>query len=178
MRQCIVGEEFQVGDGARCYNHAGERGRIRMGRGVVVDGILECYTHGALAIGDYTFVGRSRIYCTSRIDIGMGVLISDNVCIMDSDLHSVDADARFGEAVAWAQGRFPDVYTGIPNAPVTVGDHAWIGFGACILKGVTIGRAAVVGAGAVVTRDVPDGCVVAGNPARVIRSATAMEWAI
>jgi len=174
---CIVAEGFQVGDGARCYNHSGERQRIRIGRGVVVDGILECYSRGALSIGDYTFVGRSRIYCTAGITIGTGVLISDNVCIMDSDLHSVDADARLGEAIAWARGRFPDVYTGIPNAPVTVGDHAWIGFGACILKGVTIGRAGVVGAGAVVTHDVPEGCVVAGNPARVIRGVTAMEWA-
>jgi len=176
-RRSVVGEGFNVGDGARCLNHSGEPSRIRIGRGVVVDGTLECYARGALTIGDYTFVGRSRVYCASRIDIGAGVLISDNVCIMDSDLHSLDADARLGEAIAWARGQFPDVYTGIPNAPVTVADHAWIGFGACILKGVTIGRGSVVGAGAVVTRDVPEGCVVAGNPARVVRAATVMEWA-
>lgn len=175
--QCVLGEGVQVGDGARCYNHSGERQRIRIGKGVVVDGILECYANGALSIGDYSFVGRSRVYCAARVDIGTGVLISDNACIMDSDLHSLDADARLGAAVDWARGRFPDVYTGIPNAPVTLGDHAWIGFGACILKGVTIGRGSVVGAGAVVTRDVPDGCVVAGNPACVLRGAPAMEVA-
>lgn len=177
FRRCTVGEGFAVGDGARCFNHAGDPERIRIGRGVTVDGILECYARGEMTIGDHSFVGRGRIYCASRVAIGTGVLISDNVCIMDSDLHPMDADARLDEAIAWARGRFPDVYTGIPSAPVTVGDHAWIGFGACVLKGVTIGRGGVVGAGAVVTRDVPEGCVVAGNPARVIRAATAVECA-
>ena len=48
-------------------------------------------------------------------------------------------------------------------------DDAWIGFNSIILKGVTVGRGAVVGAGSVVTNDVPDHTVVAGNPARVIK---------
>jgi len=57
------------------------------------------------------------------------------------------------------------------GAPIVIEDSAWIGAGAIILAGVTIGRNAVVGAGSVVTKDVPAGAVVAGNPARVIKSA-------
>jgi maltose O-acetyltransferase len=53
--------------------------------------------------------------------------------------------------------------------PIVIGDEAWLGGGAIVLPGVTIGRRAVVGAGAVVTRDVPPDTIVAGNPARVIR---------
>lgn len=53
--------------------------------------------------------------------------------------------------------------------PVTIKDDVWIGYGAIILPGVTIGKEAVVGAGAVVTTDVPDGACVAGNPAKVIK---------
>jgi len=52
---------------------------------------------------------------------------------------------------------------------VRVGHNVWIGYGACILRGVTVGDNAIVGTGAVVTRDVPANAVVAGVPARVIR---------
>ena len=54
--------------------------------------------------------------------------------------------------------------------PITVGDHAWIGAGAIILPGVTIGAGAVVAAGSIVTRDVEPRTVVAGNPARFLRN--------
>jgi acetyltransferase-like isoleucine patch superfamily enzyme len=54
--------------------------------------------------------------------------------------------------------------------PVMIGDDVWIGRHATILKGVTIGDRSIVGAGAVVTRSVPPDVVVAGNPARVVRS--------
>jgi maltose O-acetyltransferase len=56
------------------------------------------------------------------------------------------------------------------GGPVSIGDHAWIGFRAIVLPGVTIGEGAVVGAGAVVSRDVPPFMIVAGNPARPIGS--------
>ena len=51
-----------------------------------------------------------------------------------------------------------------------VGDDVWIGAGAIVVSGVTVGSGSVIGAGAVVTRDVPPGVVVAGNPARVLRA--------
>jgi maltose O-acetyltransferase len=56
------------------------------------------------------------------------------------------------------------------GAPVTIGDDVWVGAGALILPGVTIGARAVIGAGSVVTRDVPEGVVAAGNPCRVLRA--------
>ena len=53
--------------------------------------------------------------------------------------------------------------------PVTIGNNVWICTGAMILPGVTIGDGSVIGAGSVVTKDVPSGCLAAGNPCRVIR---------
>lgn len=53
--------------------------------------------------------------------------------------------------------------------PITIEDNVWIGGGAILLPGVTIGKGSVVGAGSVVTRDVPQYCVAVGNPCRVIR---------
>jgi acetyltransferase-like isoleucine patch superfamily enzyme len=58
---------------------------------------------------------------------------------------------------------------GISTRPVVIGDDVWIGANAVILPGVTIGRHVVVAAGAVVTQDVPDSCVVAGIPAKVVK---------
>ena len=54
--------------------------------------------------------------------------------------------------------------------PIVIGDNVWLGGGAIVLPGVTIGETTVVGAGAVVTRDLPANVVAVGNPARVIRS--------
>jgi acetyltransferase-like isoleucine patch superfamily enzyme len=54
-------------------------------------------------------------------------------------------------------------------APVTFKDHAWVGRGSHILKGVTVGRGAVVAAGSVVAVDVPDGAVAMGSPARILK---------
>lgn len=61
------------------------------------------------------------------------------------------------------------------DAPVCINDDAWIGAGATVMRGVSIGRGAVVAASAVVTRDVPEFCIVAGNPARKVRDLTPEE---
>lgn len=96
------------------------------------------------------------VYILGRcgIDIGDDVVLSANCMIIDGTLatRSLDSGAR-----------------NYVDKPVRIEDGAWIGAGAIILPGVTIGIQSIVGAGSVVTRDVPDGCVVAGNPARVIK---------
>lgn len=93
----------------------------------------------------------------ATITIGDDVLIGPKVGIYTSN-HSYD----LGERVAGA----------CLARPVTIGDGVWIAGGATILPGVSIGAGSIVGAGAVVTRDVPPGVIVAGNPARVIREIT------
>ena len=61
------------------------------------------------------------------------------------------------------------------KGPIIIGNEAWIGTAAIILCGVTIGEGAVVAAGAVVTRDVPAGAIVAGNPARLVKYRNELE---
>lgn len=58
------------------------------------------------------------------------------------------------------------------GAPITIGDNVWIGGSACVLPGVTIGNNVVIGAGSVVTKDIPDNVIAAGNPCKVIRQIT------
>ena len=127
---------------------------------ILYEGVGVRVTEGAkLSIGDHTYINRSAsIDCTQEITIGDYCAISDNVQILDSDFHPITYNGK----------------TSTMSKPVHIGNHVWIGRSVIILKGVTIGDGAIVGAGSVVTRDVPAGCLVAGNPARVIKEN--VEW--
>ena len=106
---------------------------------------------GPIRIGDRVFVNCGTVLISVRgITVGDDVALANEVYVMDSNSHGVE-------------GR-PHV-----EAPVTIGDGTWVGARAMILPGVTIGKRVVVAAGSVVTRDVPDDVLVAGNPARVVR---------
>jgi acetyltransferase-like isoleucine patch superfamily enzyme len=90
------------------------------------------------------------ITCLERIRIGAGTTIANNVVIVDHD-HDYAHNGRFMKC-----------------APVDIGRNVWIGANAVILKGVTIGDHAIVAAGAVVTKNVPEGAIVGGVPAKEI----------
>lgn len=122
----------------------------------------------AITIGRRTHIGGATLLdAADSISIGDDVLISFQALISDNDSHSLDFEARARDATEWRQGRKD--WTGVPCAPVTIRDRAWIGARAVILKGVEVGEGGVVAAGSVVTRNVPPYTLVAGNPARVVR---------
>ena len=99
--------------------------------------------------------------------MGDDVIISWGVTIVDHDSHALHWSLRKHDVSAWSRGEKD--WTSVSISPVIIGSKVWIGFGASILKGVTIGEGSVVGAQSVVTRNVPPFSIVAGNPARVIR---------
>jgi galactoside O-acetyltransferase len=119
-------------------------------------------------VGDRTFIGASSIVCAKQVTIGSDVLISWGCTILDHDSHSTAWCERRGDVIEWMAGRKD--WTHVTASPVVIRDRAWIGFNAIVLRGVVVGEGAVVAAGSVVTRDVPDYSVVAGNPARVVRA--------
>ena len=123
---------------------------------------------GKITVGNNSYIGKSHLVCHSEITIGDDVVISWGVTIVDHDSHSTKWSERAHDIADWHQGR--KNWTHVSIAPVTIGNKVWIGFNAIVLKGVTIGDGAVVGAGAVVTKDVPPYTIVAGNPARIIRT--------
>jgi acetyltransferase-like isoleucine patch superfamily enzyme len=111
-----------------------------------------------LTIGTLTSIWYGTVVSArSEISIGAHCAISWNCTILDEDMH---------EIIELPSSDRP------PRGPcaVRIEDHVWIGAGAIVLKGVTIGQNAIVAAGAVVTRDVPPATLVAGSPARVVRS--------
>lgn len=106
---------------------------------------------GRLILGSGYINYGANIGCFNQITIGENVAISENVTIRDSDNHQMN---------------YPGYQT---SQPITIGNNVWIGMNATILKGVTIGSGAVIAAGAVVTKDVPEGCLAGGVPARVLK---------
>ncbi len=93
-----------------------------------------------------------RISCASDIFIGDNCMLANQAYVTDSDWH----------------GHYNRIIPGTPS-PVRLEDNVWIGDGAIVCKGVTIGKNSIVGAGAVVAGDVPPNTVSAGNPARVVK---------
>jgi acetyltransferase-like isoleucine patch superfamily enzyme len=127
---------------------------------------------GRVDVGDGTLLVGAVFMCAERIEIGARVVVSYQVTIADSDFHPVDRATRRDDAIANAPGAPPHSRPRIESRPVVIEDDVWIGIGAIVLKGVRVGRGARVGAGAVVTRDVPAGATLAGNPARIVEAAT------
>jgi len=117
-----------------------------------------------LVIGDGTFIGHQCGFNIMRsVRIGKHCLLAGGVRVLDMDGHPTNAqDRRAGLPTPPDGGR-----------PVVIGDDVWIGTGAVILKGASIGDRSIVAAESVVTRPVPADVVVAGNPARVVKSLIA-----
>ena len=115
-------------------------------------------TGSVLIIGDNVGISGSTICASKSVKIGNNVLIGSGCLITDTDAHPIN----------WRDRRSGELST-ILRAPVVIGDDVFIGARSIILKGVTIGSRSVIGAGSVVCKDVPADCIVAGNPAKVIK---------
>lgn len=116
-------------------------------------------------IGDDVFINTNFTLVNSgKISIGHRVMIAPNVSLFSIN-HALDPELRKTYINAQGEREVIDY-----PAPITIGDDVWIGGHAVVLAGVTIGAGSVVAAGAIVSKDVPPGVLVAGNPAKVIRA--------
>lgn len=145
---------------------------IRLGKGMTCGRgcRFEAYPQGVggkvLTIGSNVQINDYvHITASSRVQIGDNVLMASRIYISDVQ-HGNYSDPdpeKQSQPETIAKDRK------LSSKPVTIEDNAWIGEGVCILPGVTVGRCSIVGANSVVTKDVPPSCIVAGNPARIIK---------
>jgi acetyltransferase-like isoleucine patch superfamily enzyme len=115
---------------------------------------------GTLTIGNHVGISGTAIVCWNKITIEDNVKIGGGVVIYDTDFHSLDYRERTA---------IPEKFTNVKTNPVLIKKNAFIGAHTTILKGVTIGNNSIIGAGSVVTRNIPDNEIWAGNPARFVR---------
>jgi acetyltransferase-like isoleucine patch superfamily enzyme len=160
-RCASVGENFSAEMVPYILGHA----EIIIGNNVTISGKLNVITgrfsdNPQLIIGDNVFIGHNTLFSVNkRIEIKANASIAGDCRISDSDGHPSD----------WERRAAKDTLTEEEMKPITIGEHAWIGARAQILKGVTIGDRAIIGAGSVVISDVPDETMAMGSPARKIR---------
>ena len=148
--------------GSNCRSAA--QGEVDFGRFVWIgDGTkIRCH-EGVVEIGAKTVMGQEcTISAYQRVRIGEQCVIADRAMFIDFDHGVVEVER-------------PIRLQGIYKRDVEVGSNVWIGYGACILRGVRVGDNSIVGTNSVVTKDVPANAVVAGIPARVIRMREAPE---
>jgi acetyltransferase-like isoleucine patch superfamily enzyme len=147
---CFVGPSVQL--------EIGRNARLVLGRWSWIGHGCKIRIHeGDVQIGAKTVMGQEcTISAYQRVAIGRECVIADRVMLIDFDHGVVEVER-------------PIRLQGIYKRDVQVGHNCWIGYGACILRGVTIGDNSIVGTSAVVTKSLPENAVAAGVPARVIR---------
>jgi acetyltransferase-like isoleucine patch superfamily enzyme len=124
----------------------------------------QCVSDPVVRIGDRCLIGRgSGIVGHLSIEIGDDVWTGHHVYITDQNHGYEDPDVPISRQV-------------MPERPVSIGDGSWLGHGTIVLPGARIGRHVVVAAGSVVTGELPDRCVAAGVPARVLRRYVDGRW--
>jgi len=138
--------------------------RIELGRWSWIGHGCKIRCHeGAVSIGAKSVLGQEcTISAYQHVSIGRECVIADRVMLIDFDHGMVEVER-------------PIRLQGIYKRDVRVGNNVWIGYGACILRGVSVGDNAVVGTNAVVTKPIPENAVVGGVPARLIRMRKAPE---
>jgi len=147
---CFIcsGVTFEIGPNAKVvlgrWSWLGDGCKIRAHEGVV-------------EVGAKSVLGQEcTVSCYQHISIGRECIIADRTMMIDFDHGTVEVERPIREQ-------------GIYKRDVRVGHNVWIGYGACLLRGVTVGDNSVIGTYAVVTKDVPADAVVGGAPARVLR---------
>jgi acetyltransferase-like isoleucine patch superfamily enzyme len=147
----------------------GPTARVVLGRWSWIGHGCKIRAHeGEVRIGAKTVLGQEcTISSYQRVSIGRECILADRVMLIDFDHGVVEVER-------------PIRLQGIYKRDVRVGNNVWIGYGACLLRGVTVGDNAIVGTSSVVTKPVPDNAVVGGVPARLLRmrdEPQTLRWA-
>ena len=149
--------ELIIGDNFGCRNKFTSNSV-----GLLQPCFFNVYASGSrIVIGNNVGISGSTINASTSVTIGDNTIIGSGCLITDTDSHPILAEHRL---LPYGGGQYTK------SKPITIGKNVFIGARSIIMKGVTIGDGAVVGAGSVVTKDVPANTIVAGNPAKVVKT--------
>lgn len=167
----------------RCVSAERPGASVALGDHTVVyeNAQIAAYGSGRIEIGSHSIIGDVRIYARDKITIGKRAVFSWNVFLQDFTPHPIEPALRARQLESMAE-HFQPAFDGhkaaverfaweFPTDPIVIGDDVWFGANTTVLPGARIGAGSIVAAGAVVTRgEYPNGSILAGNPARVVKS--------
>ncbi len=163
------GQEFSRSTFVRLADRSDKRD-IVIGDHSIISGTLVSENHGKINLGTYVYLREnSTIGAVNSISIGDYTSIADFVVILDNNNHPIHpADRQIKSSSP--KGSDYRKWRHSDSAPIIIGSNVWIGSFARVCKGVKIGDNSIVAANAVVTKDVPANAIVAGNPAKVVKT--------
>lgn len=174
---------LRIGSGTRVLGPVGYAHRVTPGKCALEIGDA-CYIRGALTYehddASITIGNNVSINYGTALSVSSGITIKDNVLIsygcllLDNNGHSVDASIRRRDLPTLLADGDKD-WSVVERKPIVISEDVWIGARSIILKGVAIGRGSIVATGSVVTKDVPPGVAVGGNPARIVKQLAPEE---
>jgi acetyltransferase-like isoleucine patch superfamily enzyme len=166
----MLGQVFQI-----LLQRLAVRKNVSMGRGFHVGPGSVLWAPESLVLGKDVYVGKN---VTIEVDgmVGDGVLFANLSGVVGRTDHDKDDRGKSIRRSRWV-GDFPEIL----SLPTTIGSDVWIGYGAIVLSGVTIGDSSIIAAGTVVIGDIPSNSIAVGNPARVVgtrfsESELAIHW--
>ncbi|HFU4497076.1 TPA: hypothetical protein ACGPAS_001050 [Streptococcus suis] len=167
-KNCVYGDRLGLDFTSKCISAA--KNNIQIGSGCEIKGTLYSCDKGTIHIGDNLYMGyNSFIGAVESVYIGNDVIIASNVRIFDNNNHPTDPEKRremshsdfYGDLWSWTQS---------DHKAVVLNDNVWVGEYSAILKGVVVGEGSIIASHSVVTKDVPPYSIVAGNPAKVVKT--------
>ncbi len=166
----LKGKNYKFGRGSRISLRFGsKKSDIILGNNIWMYGTIASSSGGKVIMEDDTKIGnRSSIVCVNGITIGKHTAIADGVIIVDNNNHPINPEDRKFMRLTPEDSEFRD-WKYSDNKPILIGNNVWIGANSRILKGVNIGDNSIVASASVVTKDVPKNCIVAGNPAKIVK---------
>jgi acetyltransferase-like isoleucine patch superfamily enzyme len=147
-----------------------DKSDVVLGNNVSIWGNLTSVNHGKIIMEDDSKLGiNSTICCVNKIVIGQYTAIGENTMIVDNNNHSVNPEYRLAMRQT-PHGSEMRKWKYSESKPIIIGENVWIGSNVTINKGVTIGNNSVIARNSVVTKDVPENCIAAGNPAKIVKT--------
>lgn len=167
----LIGAGHVIGPNSRVVLLRGAtKEQVILESGVWLEGCIVVMCGGKVVMRENSRLGAtSKILCVDSVEIGAYTEIAIGSTICDNNNHPISPELRKQIRVT-PLGHDLRGWHHSTHAPIRIGENAWIGTSVRICKGVTLGKNSIAAACSVVTKNVPDNCIVAGNPAKIVKT--------